>query len=52
MGEVKKGKKPGRPDNLKLNIETFAKHCKKFYTETLVDKEKVDKNGKATTKEY
>ena len=45
--EVKQGKKPGRPDNLKMNIDTFAKHCKKFYTVTLVDRTKVDQNGKA-----
>ena len=51
IDEVKQKKKSVRPDNLKLNIETFAKHCKEFYTKTLVDKTKVDKNGKAQNNE-
>ena len=51
MEEVKKGKKPGRPDNLTLNIETFAKHCEEFYTKTLVDKTKVAGNGKVLSRE-
>jgi hypothetical protein len=40
--EIKKGKKPGRPDNLKQNIETFARHCKEFYTVTCADKKNID----------
>ena len=51
MEEDKKGKKPGRPDNLNKNITTFKKHCKEFYTKTLVDKSKLDRKGKAISKE-
>ena len=51
MYDAKKGKKPGRPDNLKQNIDTFAKHCEKFYTVTLLDKNNVHQNGKAISKD-